>query len=384
MIGSDARRMLAGGLAGIAVCVVSVASCFNRLANDSAESSTDRRGDLGQSTVLVLLPDWLPMAENNANLAIVRASFKAGGYDIDRLRIEAEVVPAMPGEGVGPIGAALKRWAPDVVIAATMGSAMDLQQLGPSVPVVFAGGADPLELCLVDSMQQPGRNATGHTSNLSVEGKMVELLIDAFPEVRHLTVLVDGNIMPSGYQCGPAADLQALAERVHAAGCRPGPPRAREEVELTVDRGALERAAFSRGLPIDFEVICQWEDVETSVQRVARLGRAAGVVVPEQFLFQKLSSRLPQLLNKHRIAAVFGSGRYAEAGALLAVGARRQPPGIQEAAEMARLVIEGAVPAQMPVRTPRAAAVWVNLAAASASGRFPSANVVRAADTLIR
>ncbi len=384
MIGDGLRSVTAIALVVTAACLVGLTACRDGGAGQGTERDAESQRQGSVATVLVLLPDWLPAMENDANLAVVRASFQAAGYGADRLRIQAEVVPAMPGEGTAPIRAAVKRWSPDVVIAATMGSAMDLQQLGLAVPVVFAGGADPLDLCLVDSMQRPGRNATGHTSSLPIEAKMVELLVDAFPRVRRLTVLVDGNVMPSGYRCGPAAAQLALAERVHAAGCQPGPPRDRVEVELTVDRAGLEGAASGRGLPIEFEVICQWEDVEATVQRLAGLGDAAGVAVPEQFLFQKLAGRLPQLLNQHRVVAVFGSGRYAEAGALLAVGARRQPPGVQEAAEMARLVIEGARPADMPVRTPRAVAVWVNLVAARTSGRFPSAEVVRAADVLIR
>ena len=61
-----------------------------------------------------------------------------------------------------------------------------------TIPIIVAGGSDPAEAGLVESLARPGANITGLT-NLARElgGKRLELLKEAVPRLAHVAVLYD-------------------------------------------------------------------------------------------------------------------------------------------------------------------------------------------------
>ena len=61
-----------------------------------------------------------------------------------------------------------------------------------TIPIVMAGGSDPVEAGLVESLARPGANVTGLT-NLARElgGKRLELLKEAVPKLARVAVLYD-------------------------------------------------------------------------------------------------------------------------------------------------------------------------------------------------
>src|SRR5262249_24565831 len=78
------------------------------------------------------------------------------------------------------------------VFATTLALARATQVRDPHIPIVFDGAANPVEMCLVDSLQAPRRNATGYANYLTAdEAKMVEGLADGFPEMRTVYFLLD-------------------------------------------------------------------------------------------------------------------------------------------------------------------------------------------------
>src|SRR5262245_64809864 len=78
-----------------------------------------------------------------------------------------------------------------------------------TIPIVFAGIADPVAAGYVESLARPGGNATGFTVyEYSIGGKWLELLKQVAPQVTRVAVLRE-----SGIAAGPGlfGAIQALA-----------------------------------------------------------------------------------------------------------------------------------------------------------------------------
>jgi putative ABC transport system substrate-binding protein len=128
------------------------------------------------------------------------------------------------------------RLEPDVIFAVGTAEIAPLLQATHTVPIVFAGVADPVGAGFVETMSRPGGNITGFIQfEYSFVGKLVELLKQIAPSVTRAAVLRDPDIS-SGI--GQFAVIQAVAPSVG--------------VEVTAinlrDAGEIERAvaAFAR------------------------------------------------------------------------------------------------------------------------------------------
>jgi putative tryptophan/tyrosine transport system substrate-binding protein len=102
--------------------------------------------------------------------------------------------------------------APDVIFATGTAAMVALSEATHTVPIVFAGVADPVGAGFVDTMAHPGGNATGFIQfEYSLSGKWVELLKQIAPGVTRAAVLRDPNI-PNGI--GQFAIIQSVAPSV--------------------------------------------------------------------------------------------------------------------------------------------------------------------------
>src|SRR5215468_3654398 len=99
--------------------------------------------------------------------------------------------------------------APDVVLASSSASLAPLLEATRTVPIVFAGVGDPVAAGYVESLAQPGGNATGFTVyEYSLSGKWLELLKEIAPHVTRVAVFRDSSIAAGPGQFGT---VQALA-----------------------------------------------------------------------------------------------------------------------------------------------------------------------------
>ena len=65
--------------------------------------------------------------------------------------------------------------APDVILASTTSAMSALQQATGTVPIVFAGVADPVGAGFVASLARPGGNTTGFTPfEFGISGKWLD------------------------------------------------------------------------------------------------------------------------------------------------------------------------------------------------------------------
>ena len=105
----------------------------------------------------------------------VRIDIRWGADDAERVRKSAAELVAL---------------APDVVLTAGSPTTGPLLQATRTVPIVFVHVADPVGAGFVESLAQPGGNATGFASyEYGISGKWLELLKEIAPGVKRAAVI---------------------------------------------------------------------------------------------------------------------------------------------------------------------------------------------------
>src|SRR5215831_15037051 len=124
----------------------------------------------------------------------VRIDYRWGAADADRSRRYAAELVAL---------------APDVVLAAGSSAVAALQQAARTVPIVFLQVVDPVGAGFVDSLAQPGGNATGFNAfEYVISAKWLELLKDIAPQLKRVAVLREPDVAAG---VGQLAVIQAAA-----------------------------------------------------------------------------------------------------------------------------------------------------------------------------
>jgi putative ABC transport system substrate-binding protein len=114
-----------------------------------------------------------------------------GWIDGRNLRIEAHRTASKPDD-LRRHAAELAALAPDVILAGGTSTVAPLLQATRTVPIVFAGTADPVGAGLVASLARPGGNVTGFMQfEYSLSAKWLELLKQIAPSVTRAAVLRD-------------------------------------------------------------------------------------------------------------------------------------------------------------------------------------------------
>ena len=102
--------------------------------------------------------------------------------------------------------------APDVLVAGGGAATEALLKATPTIPIVFVIVPDPVGSGFVESLSQPGANATGFMMfEYNLCGKWLELLKEIAPSVTHAAVLREPTF---AYGIGQFAVIQAVAPSV--------------------------------------------------------------------------------------------------------------------------------------------------------------------------
>ena len=128
--------------------------------------------------------------------------------------------------------AELAALAPDIILAGGASTMEPLLQATRTVPIVFTLGNDPVGSGHVDSLAQPGGNATGFMAfEFSIAGKWLELLKQIAPHVTRVVVLRDTSQV---FGTSMFAAMQAVAPFV-GVEVTPVNMRNAAEIEQAVD-----------------------------------------------------------------------------------------------------------------------------------------------------
>ena len=234
-----------------------------------------------------------------------------------------------------------------VISAFDVPSAFAAKAATKTIPIVFAIGADPIKLGLVDSLSQPHGNLTGVSSLLTALGpKQLELLHEMLPSAGKIVLLVNAD-NPNAQADEP--EIQAAA---HALGQR-------LEV-LTASTDADLEAVFA-----------------TMVER-----RAGALVVKPDPFFISRCERLAALAARHSMPAIYSLRACAEVGGLVSYGITIVDM-FQQVGTYAGKILKGAKPADLPVQLGVKFELVINLKTAKALGLKVPLHLLQLADEVI-
>jgi putative ABC transport system substrate-binding protein len=237
--------------------------------------------------------------------------------------------------------------APDVVLTSGASTVGLMLQATRTVPVVFAGVADPVGAGFVDNLARPGGNATGFTSyEYSLSGKWLDLLKEISPGVKRVAVLRDPDI---------------------SAG--------------TGQFGAIQTAAPSFGVELSPVNVHNAVDIERAVTTFARSGNG-GMIVTTSALVLAHRDLIITLAARHKLPAVYYAGFWVSGGGLASYGPNYVDQ-YRRAAGYVDRILRGEKPADLPVEAPTKYELIINLKTAKALGlTLPLTLLARATEVI--
>jgi putative ABC transport system substrate-binding protein len=176
------RREFIAGLGGAAAWpVVARAQQAGRMRRIGVLMFASMDDPVGQSAIAMFRQALRELGwTEGSNVTI---DYRWGANSVNRFRTYAAELVAL---------------APDVIVAGNLETARALQQASSTVPIVFAGGPDPVGSGIVGSLGRPGGNTTGFAGfEYSISGKLLGLLKEIAPRVTRVAVIRD-PASPSG------------------------------------------------------------------------------------------------------------------------------------------------------------------------------------------
>jgi putative tryptophan/tyrosine transport system substrate-binding protein len=218
-----------------------------------------------------------------------------------------------------------------------------------TIPIVMAGGSDPVEAGLVESLARPGGNVTG-LSNLSRElgGKRLELFKEAVPKLSRVAILYDPT---NPRQVREVKEVLPVTARA---------------LKLTIQLWAV------RGTD-DFEKVFG----ERSKERPDGLSVVAGALMRDN------RKRIAGLALKNRLPSMHPNREFVDAGGLMYYGADLAD-GYRRVAYFVDRILKGAKPGDLPVQQAAKFELVINLKTAKQIGLTIPPNVLARADRVIR
>nr|WP_281375136.1 ABC transporter substrate-binding protein [Aquabacterium terrae] len=250
----------------------------------------------------------------------------------------SEPLPALAAELV-----ALR---PDLMVTAGTTPTRALRDATSTIPIVMAGGGDPVGSGLVQSLARPGGNITG-VSLLGQEiiPKALSLLHEVVPQARRIDLL--------GNAANPANQFFAKS---------------------------FSDAARARGLDSHLLEIRSVDEIAPAIAAA----RADALLCLPDPMFAPNARRIADAAIERRLPLANTGGRlYTTAGSLFSYSVNDDDVW-QLAAVYADRILRGAKPAEMPIEQPSRYELIINLKTAKALGLTIPQSVLLRADELMR
>jgi putative tryptophan/tyrosine transport system substrate-binding protein len=229
----------------------------------------------------------------------------------------------------------------DLIVAPSTPAILAARQATSTIPIVMLSVNDPVSAEFIETLPRPGGNITGVTGVVpALSGKLLELLVDAVPELTRVGVLRQ-----------PRSDSLAWTDTENAA-----------------------RALGVRLRMLDVQNRDEFEKAFTAMTK----DRTRGLVILPALLFTAYQKRIAALSIDSRVSAIYWNTEFAEAGGLLAYGPS-VPDQFRRIGVLAGKILKGTKPAELPVEQPTKFEFVINLKTAKQIGlTIPPDVLVRA------
>jgi putative ABC transport system substrate-binding protein len=247
-------------------------------------------------------------------------------------------VDRLPG-----LAAELVRLNVNVIVTDGTHIALAVNQATKKIPIILAGGADPVKAGLAASLARPGGNITGLTfAGANRTGKQLQLLKESVPSTVTLAVLYN-----------------------------PTRPDIKDELNEATE------TARSLGLALRLVAVRSPDDFDAAFEALAN-ARPSAVITIGHGMLLGYRKRIVDFALENRLPGVFPEREFADDGGLMAYG-----PDIgsnyRRVASFVDKILKGAKPADLPIERPTKWGLVVNLRTAKALGlKIPGSVLVRA------
>jgi putative tryptophan/tyrosine transport system substrate-binding protein len=284
---------------------------------------------------------------NAANLNALRTGLRQLGY------VEGQNLMLIYRSADGDAGrfpalaAELLRLEVDLIVTRGTPAVQAAKSATSRIPIVMAAIGEPLGAGVVASLARPGGNITGLSSFANeLAGKRIELLREALPLVTRTAFMMNMGNPISGPQWE-----------------------------------ASKSVAAALGIAIDLH------DVRSAAGIAAAFGTIAehkinAVSVGIDGLIQENQDMIVELANHHRIATVYPSREFVDAGGLTSYGTS-YPDLYYRAAGLIDKIFKGASPSDLPVEQPTRFEKIINLKTAKLLGLDIPPTLLALADEVI-
>ena len=201
-----------------------------------------------------------------------------------------------------------------IVTLDTVAAARAAKAATTEIPIVFALGTDPVQAGLVASLNRPGGNITGiSTMNLDLGSKWIGLLHELLPAAKRFAVLVNIENADS----------------------------ARSIITQT------QEAALALGTQTEILFASNEREIDAAL---ADLGaRARALIMHPDVLFTQNLEKLAALAIREKLAALYSTPNFPQAGGLMSYGSSFLEAQRQAGVYVGR-ILKGEKPGELPVQ----------------------------------
>jgi putative tryptophan/tyrosine transport system substrate-binding protein len=237
--------------------------------------------------------------------------------------------------------------APDVLVAGGGTPAEVVLKLTRSIPIVFVIAADPVGSGFVETLSQPGANATGFMMfEYNLCGKWLELLKEIAPNVTHAAILRNAD---TAVGIGQFAVIQAMAPLV-----------------------GIEVSSIDLRAP---------DQIERAIAAFAQRSNG-GMIQVASVTGAANFNLIIAMAARYKLPAVYIQRPFVVAGGLISYGPNFEDQ-FRRAADYVDRILKGEKPGDLPVQAPTKYELVINLKTAKALGITVPPTLLARADEVI-